>query len=58
MTALGLHRCDTLASVPVFLPRDPAIPATEVPAPASFERPFAEDREVLQRERKDDVPGG
>ena len=56
-SALRLHRGDTLASIPVYLPADPAIPAAEVAAPARFERPFAEDREILQRERKDDVPG-
>ena len=43
--------------MPVFLPADSAIPAPEVPATASFEREIVTDKEVLQREVKDDVPG-
>jgi hypothetical protein len=38
------------------MPEDDAIPAPEVPAPASFERSFILDKELLQREQKDDVP--
>ncbi len=52
-----LHDGATLAAVPIFLPRDEAIPAPEVPARARFTRPFAEEVEFLQRERRDDVPG-
>ena len=54
---LRLHDRDTLASVPVFLPLDTAIPAAEVPALATFTRPFQSDKSVLQREAKDDVSG-
>ena len=54
---LRLQRGDTLASVPIFLPRDRAIPAPEVPATASFTRDFQPDHELLQRERKKGVPG-
>jgi hypothetical protein len=46
-----------LAAVPVFLPADAAIPAPEVPASPTFEREIVTDKEVLQREVKDDVPG-
>lgn len=53
---IRLQRGSTLAAVPVFLPADPAIPAAGVPALQRFERPFQPDRELLQRERKDDVP--
>jgi len=54
---LRLHDRDTLASVPIFLPLDTAIPAKEVPALATFTRPFQTDKSVLQREAKEDVSG-
>ncbi len=56
-TLLRVHRGSTLAALPVFLPRDTAIPAAEVPAARSFDRAFTADSQVLQRERKTDVPG-
>jgi hypothetical protein len=40
----------------VYLPKDSAIPAPEVPARASFERAFVADHEVLQRETKGGAP--
>jgi hypothetical protein len=43
----------SLEAIPVYLPEDPAIPAEEVPAPASFEREFVSDKSILQRETKD-----
>jgi hypothetical protein len=52
-----LHRGSSLVGVPVFLPEDRGIPPPEVPASARFTREFRGDRELLQRERKDDVPG-
>jgi hypothetical protein len=55
-TIIRLQKGDVLSSVPVFLPADPAIPAKEIPAPASFERPFGSDHALLQREIKDDIP--
>jgi hypothetical protein len=54
---LRVHSGDSLVGVPIYLPRDSAIPAPEVPAAASFTRPFVRDVEILQREQKDDVPG-
>jgi hypothetical protein len=54
---LRLHRGDALVAVPIYLPRDRAIPAAEVPAKASFTRPFVRDLRLLQRERKAGVPG-
>jgi hypothetical protein len=54
---LRVHRGDALVSVPIYLPEDRAIPAAAVPAPARFRRPFRPDIELLQRERKPDVPG-
>jgi hypothetical protein len=56
-TAIRLHRGRDLATVPVYLPADPGIPAAEVPAPSRFERALVADREVLQRERKPGVAG-
>ena len=46
-----------LAAIPVSLPADAAIPARAVPALASATRAFQPDRHVLQRERRQDVPG-
>jgi hypothetical protein len=52
-----LHTGDSLVGVPIFLPEDRAIPAPEVPAEARFTRDFVRDLVLLQREKKDDVPG-
>jgi hypothetical protein len=52
-----LHTGDSLVGVPIFLPEDRAIPAPEVPAESSFTRDFVRDLALLQREKKDDVPG-
>ena len=49
---IRLHRGDSLTAVPVFLPRDEAIPAKEVPAAREFTRTFVADHEILQREQK------
>jgi hypothetical protein len=56
-TIVRLHRDDSLLSAPVYMPRDPGIPAAGIPLRADVTRPFIEDHELLQRERKDDVPG-
>ncbi len=56
-TTLRLHRGRQIAGLPVFLPRDEAIPAEEVPAQPAMTRQFVLDKENLQREQKDDVPG-
>src|ERR687891_31924 len=52
-----LHKDDALVGVPIYLPKDEAIPAPLVPAEARFTRPFVRELQILQRERKDDVPG-
>lgn len=57
-SSIRLHRGTTMAGAPVFLPRDEAIPAPEVPAPAAFTRPLVVEKRLLQREAKDDVPAG
>jgi hypothetical protein len=50
---LRLHHGNSLTAVPIFLPRDAAIPAPEVPADPSFTRTFVADHKILQREQKD-----
>ena len=52
-TLVRLHRGDEIAGVPVYLPRDEAIPAPAVPARDGFTRPFVTDKQILQREAKD-----
>jgi hypothetical protein len=56
-STLRIQQGDVLVALPLFLPRDRAIPAPEVPAQASFTREFRPDIEVLQRERKLGVAG-
>jgi hypothetical protein len=46
-----------LVALPIYMPRDDAIPAPGVPAHHSFTREFVADHDALQREVKDDVPG-
>jgi len=53
---IRLHRGDTLSAVPIFLPRDPAIPVGEVPAPPSFTRSFRDEHRILQREQRGGSP--
>src|SRR3954467_3317956 len=40
------------------MPSDAAIPKPEIPAPPRFTRAFVLDRQLLQRERKESIPGG
>jgi hypothetical protein len=54
---LRLQKGRTVAGLPLFLPRDEAIPVSEVPARPRFTRTFVRDTENLRREQKDDVPG-
>jgi hypothetical protein len=56
-TLIRLHRDNYLAGVPIYMPEDTAIPAPAIPAKASFERPFVDETQILQREQKGDVPG-
>jgi len=58
-TTLRLHEGRRVSGLPIFLPEDSAIPVEETPVPAAGEsRAFILDKENLQRELKDDVPGG
>lgn len=54
---IRFQRGRDLAAIPLAMPADPAIPVGAVPARASVTRAFQPDRHVLQRERKQDVPG-
>ena len=55
-STVRIQQGDSLISMPLYMPRDQAIPAKEVPAKASFTRGFVADQKVLQRERKQGVP--
>lgn len=56
-TTLRLQRGRAVLGLPIFLPRDTAIPAPETPAPAHFTRTFVFDKKNLQREQKQGVAG-
>ena len=56
-STLRIQQGDALVSMPLYMPRDAAIPAKEVPAKPEFTRAFLADHEVLQRERKEGVSG-
>ena len=47
---IRLHRGNDTLGAPIYLPRDDAIPAPEVPARDGFTRPFVRDRTLLRRE--------
>ena len=49
---LRLHYGNAVEAAPLFMPRDDAIPAPEVPARANFTREFIPDSVILQREQK------
>lgn len=51
-----LHEGSSLSAVPIYMPADQAIPASEVPALRRFERPFVADHSLLQREQKVAAP--
>jgi len=49
---IRLHDESSLTALPIYLPRDEAIPVGEVPAPAQFTRAFEDEHQLLQREAK------
>ncbi|HWG95236.1 MAG TPA: hypothetical protein VNU66_13550 [Mycobacteriales bacterium] len=55
-TLLRVHDGRQLYAVPLWLPRDEAIDAEEVPATDGVTRPATPEIEVLQRERELDAP--
>ncbi len=57
-TIVRVQNGRTIMGIPIYMPADPAIPGAKlVPATATFTRTFVADHELLQRERKDDIPG-
>jgi hypothetical protein len=55
-TLIRLHEGNQILGIPIYLPKDVAIPAPEVPAKQQFTRPVTSDHEILQREQNGDVP--
>ena len=53
---IRLHDGNSLTALPIYLPRDEAIPVGEVPAPAHFTRAFGDEHQMLQRESKGGHP--
>ncbi|MDQ3725155.1 MAG: hypothetical protein M3335_04565 [Actinomycetota bacterium] len=53
---IRLHEDNSLTALPIFLPRDEAIPVGEVPAPPQFTRSFGDEHKLLQREQKGGAP--
>jgi hypothetical protein len=49
---IRLHDGSSLTALPIYLPKDEAIPVGEVPAPAQFTRSFGDEHQLLQRESK------
>jgi hypothetical protein len=49
---IRLHDGSSLTALPIYLPRDEAIPVGEVPASAQFTRVFSDEHQLLQRESK------
>jgi hypothetical protein len=55
-TMIRFHKGNSLTALPIYLPRDAAIPVGEVPAPAHFTRSFGSEHKLLQREQKGGSP--
>ncbi|HWC47543.1 MAG TPA: hypothetical protein VG448_01515 [Solirubrobacterales bacterium] len=55
-TMVRFHKGNSLTALPIYLPRDTAIPVGEVPAPAHFTRSFGSEHKLLQREQKGGSP--
>jgi hypothetical protein len=55
-TMIRFHKGNSLTALPIYLPRDTAIPVGEVPAPANFTRSFGNEHKLLQREQKGGSP--
>jgi hypothetical protein len=53
---IRLHEANSLTALPLYLPRDEAIPVGEVPAPSHFTRSFSDEHQLLQREARSGNP--
>ncbi|MEA2148860.1 MAG: hypothetical protein QOD69_690 [Solirubrobacteraceae bacterium] len=51
-TMIRLHEGNAILGLPVYAPADAAIPVAGVAAPATFDRAFRSDHELLQREAR------
>ena len=56
-TLIRLQDGRTLAAVPIYLPADEVIGEPEIPALPQFTRDVVEEKQIMQRELKEDVPG-
>lgn len=56
-SAMRVHRGSTMTSLPLYMPADSALNLPVTPAPTEFTRQMVGDREMMQRERRTDVPG-
>jgi hypothetical protein len=55
-TMIRLEHGNSLTALPLYLPRDAAIPVGEIPAPPSFTRSFRDEHKLLQREQTGGSP--
>ncbi|HEX5929136.1 MAG TPA: hypothetical protein VFY48_07055 [Solirubrobacterales bacterium] len=55
-TMVRFHKGNSLTALPIYLPRDAAIPVGEVPAPSVFTRSFRDEHKLLQREQTGGSP--
>ena len=56
-TMVRVHDGRELRAMPIYLPEDAALDEPAVPVTDGVVRPFGEEKLILQRELKDDVPG-
>lgn len=56
-TMVRVHDGRDLRAMPIYLPEDAALDEPEVPVASGETRAFGEEKLILQRELKDDVPG-
>jgi hypothetical protein len=56
-SSIRLHEDSAIQGLPVYFPRDEAIPVEAIPAQPRFTRELVVDKELLRREEKGDVPG-
>ena len=55
-STIRLQRGRAVLGLPIYMPRDEAIPVKGIPAPTRFTRPFERDKKLLQREQKGKFP--
>jgi hypothetical protein len=55
-TMIRLEQGNSLTALPIYLPRDAAIPVGKIPAPPRFTRAFRNEHKLLQREQTGGSP--